>query len=72
MVRQRKPQGARWKDYLTRRELMKRLGVSLPTLARMDAAGRLPESIVFGGVRLYRKADVEKWEAKMMRPKPRK
>lgn len=68
MARQRKPKGPKWKEHLTRRDLMKRIGVSLSTIARMDAAGRLPPSIRFGGVRLYRKTDVEKWEKEVMAP----
>jgi hypothetical protein len=68
-VPKRKPKGERWKDYLTRKELQRRLGISQATIARMDARGELPASIVWGGVHLYLITDIEKFEREWFRPR---
>jgi predicted DNA-binding transcriptional regulator AlpA len=60
-MRKRRPRGATFSDYYTRRELLRIFGVSLSTIARMDAAGELPPAIYFGGVKLYEKAAIDKW-----------
>jgi hypothetical protein len=70
----RKPKGERWKDYLTRKDLQKRFGISAATIARMDARGELPPSIRWGGVHMYHRNDIEKFEKDWFqpkRPKPR-
>jgi MerR HTH family regulatory protein len=68
-VPKRKPKGERWKDYLTRRDLQRRLGISSATIARMDARGELPPSITWGGVRLYQIKDIEKFEREWFQPR---
>ena len=68
-VPKRKPKGKRWKNYLTRRDLQRRRGISSATIARMDARGELPPSIFLGGVHLYHKDDIEKFEKEWLRPK---
>jgi hypothetical protein len=68
-VPKRKPKGERWKDYLTRRDLQRRLGISSATIARMDARGELPPSILWGGVHLYHVKDIEKFEREWFQPR---
>jgi len=68
-VPKRKPKGERWKNYLTRRDLQRRLGISSATIARMDARGELPPSITWGGVRLYHIKDIEKFEREWFQPR---
>jgi predicted site-specific integrase-resolvase len=70
--KERRPRGAIFSDYLTRKDLMERLGVSIQTISRMHRAGKLPTSIVFNGVHLYKKEDVEKWLLTLTEPKNRK
>lgn len=53
--------GVLLQDYYTRKELAKALGFSIVTIARMDAAGTGPNSMILGGVRLYPKAGVQDW-----------
>jgi predicted DNA-binding transcriptional regulator AlpA len=68
-MRKRKPRGEEFADYITRRDIAKRLGISLATITRMDAAGEMPKSISFGGVKLYRKQEIEKWIEEIFKPK---
>jgi hypothetical protein len=65
----RKPKGQRWKDYLTRPDLVRRFGISSATIARMDARGELPPSITWGGARLYHIKDIEQFEHERFQPK---
>jgi predicted DNA-binding transcriptional regulator AlpA len=53
--------GVLLRDYYTRKELAKALGFSIVTIARMDASGKGPPSMMLGGVRLYPKAGVQEW-----------
>jgi predicted DNA-binding transcriptional regulator AlpA len=53
--------GVLLRDYYTRKELAKALGFSIVTIARMDASGKGPPSIMLGGIRLYSKAGVQEW-----------
>jgi predicted DNA-binding transcriptional regulator AlpA len=50
-VPQRKPKGERWKNYLRRRDLPRRLGISSATIARREARGELPPSIFLGDLK---------------------
>jgi predicted DNA-binding transcriptional regulator AlpA len=68
-MRKRRPRGEEFADYVTRRDIAKRLGISLPTITRMDALGKMPKSISFGGVKLYRKDEIDKWVAEIFKPK---
>jgi predicted site-specific integrase-resolvase len=70
--RERRPRGDIFKDYLTRNDLKERLGVSIQTISRMHRAGKLPPSIVFNRIHLYRKDDVERWLATLTQPNNRK
>jgi hypothetical protein len=69
--RERRPRGDIFKDYLTRNDLRQRLGVSIQTISRMHRAGKLPPSIVFNRVHLYKKDDVEKWLLTLTQPRNR-
>ena len=46
-----KPKGEWWKNYLRRRDLPRRLGISSATIARRDARGELPPSIFLGDLK---------------------
>jgi predicted DNA-binding transcriptional regulator AlpA len=61
MRKRRKPRGAAFADFYTRRDIEKLLGISASAISRMEKAGKLPPSTYFGGVRLYRKGDVDAW-----------
>jgi predicted DNA-binding transcriptional regulator AlpA len=82
MRKRRKPRGAAFADFYTRRDIEKLLGISPSAISRMETAGKLPPSTYFGGVRLYRKGDVDAWlkeitqvrqlpEPKPVLPKPK-
>jgi len=47
----REPKGERWKNYLRRRDLPRRLGISPATIAGRDARGELPPSIFLGDLK---------------------
>jgi hypothetical protein len=64
--RERRPAGALFDDYLTRHDLQRRLGVSRQTIGRMDKAGKLPRSIMFNGVHLYKRQEIEQWEKELL------
>jgi len=68
-VAKRKPTGDQWKDYVTRKDLQRRLGISKATIARMDAQGTLPPSILLGGVHLYQKEAIERFLKEWLRPR---
>jgi excisionase family DNA binding protein len=67
--RQRRPRGGKvFADYVTRRDIAKLLGISTATLSRMEKAGKLPAGIFFGGVKLYKKAEIDAWIAQLTEP----
>jgi hypothetical protein len=67
--RERRPHGGIFSDYLTRNDLKDRLGISIQAIGRMDRAGKLPQSVVFNRVHLYKKEDVEKWLVTLTQPR---
>ncbi len=48
-------------DYLTRQELATDLGISVRTLARLDAAREGPPSMCWGGRRIYHRERARQW-----------
>lgn len=41
-------------------------GVDQHTAGRMDKAGKLPRSIIFNGVHLYKRQEIEQWEKELL------
>ncbi len=48
-------------DYLTRQELAADLGISIRTLARLDAAREGPPSMRWAGRRIYHRQKAREW-----------
>ena len=48
-------------DYLTRQELAADLGISIRTLARLDAAREGPPSMRWAGRRIYHRRKAREW-----------
>ena len=46
---------------LTVRDLSRLLSVSVPTLWRWDASGKLPRAIKIGGIKRWPRATIEEW-----------
>jgi predicted DNA-binding transcriptional regulator AlpA len=70
MRKRRKPRGAAFADFYTRRDIEKLLGISMSAISRMEKAGKLPPGTYFGGVWLYRKGDVDAWLQEITQVKP--
>lgn len=71
MPRQRRLRGGKvFADYVTRRDIAKLLGISTATLSRMEKAGKLPPSIFFGGVKLYKKGEIDAWIKEITKSPP--
>ncbi|MEM7811310.1 MAG: helix-turn-helix domain-containing protein [Planctomycetota bacterium] len=46
---------------LSRDETAALVGISTPTLDRLNRRGKTPRTLTLGGRRLYRRADVDRW-----------
>ena len=69
VVRKRKPRGAMFASYVTRRDIAKQLGISTSTISRYEQENEMPQPIYFGGVKLYKKTEIDNWIAGIIKPR---